>query len=210
MTNFYFVRHGQTAANKAGLKQGIVNTEITNLNDVGRQQANQLHDHFEISFADLVIASPLQRTIDTANILNQAANLEVVTDDRLLEISYGDWDGQTNASLQSNFPDLFDPVLNDVLPAYAAIANGETFQQVIYRVKQFMMDYAKQFPTGNLIVVTHGFTVKAAVLAATNNDDDLMSIEEPANCSVTKITYDETNENYYVRYFNRISRDEYK
>ncbi|WP_268912267.1 histidine phosphatase family protein [Lentilactobacillus sp. SPB1-3] len=207
MTNFYFVRHGQTAANKAGLKQGIINTEITNLTDVGRQQASQLHEHFAIDFADLMIASPLQRTMDTANILNQTANLDVITDERILEISYGDWDGQSNATLQSEFPDVFEPVLHDVLPAYAAIANGETFQQIIYRVKQFMMDYAKQYPNGNLIVVTHGFTIKAAVLAATDNNDDLMAIEEPDNCSVTKITYDKDQENYYVRYFNRVVRD---
>ncbi len=205
MTNFYFVRHGQTSANKAGLKQGTINSEITNLTEVGKSQANQLHDQFDIGFASLIVSSPLQRTVDTAAILNQNANLKTETDERLLEISYGEWDGQSNADLKAKFPEVFDPVLNDVLPEYAILANGETFQQVIYRAKQFMMDYAKQYPQGDIIAVTHGFTIKAAVLGATNNSDDLMAVEEPDNCSVTKITYDREHENYYVRYFNRVA-----
>lgn len=36
MTTFYFVRHGQTLANAAGLKQGQINSDITHLNDTGR------------------------------------------------------------------------------------------------------------------------------------------------------------------------------
>ena len=41
MTTFYFIRHGQTFANKAGLKQGTINTPNTYLTDLGKEQAQQ-------------------------------------------------------------------------------------------------------------------------------------------------------------------------
>ncbi|MBW1604964.1 histidine phosphatase family protein [Lactobacillus sp. Sy-1] len=201
MTDFYFVRHGQTAANAAGLKQGCINTPITYLSEKGKQQAQTLHDHFDISFADRIISSPLKRTQDTAAYLNQTAKLPISLDKRVLEISYGNWDGKKNADLQKAHPEVFDPVLNDVLPSYATLAKGETFDGVIERVNDFMLDVNKQSPDEKIIVVTHGFTIKAAVLAAMGNPIDVMVIQEPDNTTVTKITL--ANNNYYVKYFNR-------
>ncbi|MHA8138047.1 histidine phosphatase family protein [Lactobacillaceae bacterium Scapto_B20] len=207
MTEFYFVRHGQTAANAAGLKQGVINSEITYLSEKGKQQAQTLHDHFDISFADRIIASPLQRTMDTADYLNQTAKLPITYDKRVLEISYGKWDGQKNAELQAQHPEVFDANVNDVLPSYAPLADGETFDRVIDRVADFMTDINRQYPDEKVIVVSHGFTIKSAVLAALGRPDDVMAIQEPDNTSVTKITLQK--DDYYVTYFNRSALPEF-
>ncbi|MGF2385338.1 histidine phosphatase family protein [Lentilactobacillus otakiensis] len=204
MTEFYFVRHGQTAANAAGLKQGKINTEITYLSETGKQQAESLRKGFDISFADQIIASPLQRTIDTANVLNRSANLPVTYDKRLLEISYGKWDGKKNADLMAKYPELFDHTLNDVFPSYAPVADGETFEHVIDRVDAFMQDVARKYPDQKIILVTHGFTIKAAVLAAVGRPKNMMVIEEPDNTSVTRITRAVSTKTYYLRYYNRV------
>ena len=209
MTDFYFVRHGQTAANAAGLKQGTINTEITYLSETGKKQAESLRKGFDISFADRIIASPLQRTKDTADTLNQSANLPVTYDKRLLEISYGKWDGQKNADLMTEYPELFDHTLNDVLPSYAPTAGGETFEHVIDRVADLMADLSRQYADQKLILVTHGFTIKAAVLAAIGRPDNMMVIEEPDNTSVTKITYDPATSAYYLRYYNRVVSNQF-
>lgn len=204
MTDFYFVRHGQTAANAAGLKQGTINTEITYLSETGKKQAESLRKGFDISFADQIIASPLQRTKDTAAILNRDANLPVTYDKRLLEISYGSWDGEKNADLMSKYPELFDHVLNDALPTYAAVADGETFSHVIDRIDAFMTEVSAKYPDQKIVLITHGFTIRAAVLAAIGRPTDMMVIEEPDNTSVTRITRDVSNNSYYLRYYNRV------
>ncbi|MCT2881358.1 histidine phosphatase family protein [Lentilactobacillus buchneri] len=209
MTDFYFVRHGQTAANAAGLKQGTINSEITYLSETGKQQVESLRKGFDISFADRIIVSPLQRTKDTAAILNQSANLPVTYDKRLLEISYGDWDGEKNADLMSKYPKLFDFTLNDVLPAYADVAHGETFDHVIDRVAELMQETATNYPNDKIILVTHGFTIKAAVLAAIGRPKDMMVIEEPDNTSVTRITLQTTTHLYYLRYYNRVVNSQF-
>lgn len=209
MTDFYFVRHGQTAANAAGLKQGTINSEITYLSETGKQQVESLRKGFDISFADRIIASPLQRTKDTAAILNQSANLPVTYDKRLLEISYGDWDGEKNTDLMSKYPEFFDFTLNDVLPAYADVAHGETFDHVIDRVAELMQETATIYPNDKIILVTHGFTIKAAVLAAIGRPKDMMVIEEPDNTSVTRITLQTTTHSYYLRYYNRVVNSQF-
>ncbi|MBN6049753.1 histidine phosphatase family protein [Lactobacillus helveticus] len=204
MTEFYFVRHGQTAANAAGLKQGTINTDITYLTETGRKQAQTVHEHFDIAFANRIIASPLQRTRDTAEILNQSAHLPITYDKQLLEISYGDWDGTKNSDLESKYPDLFDHVLDDVLPSYADQAHGETFDHVIGRAEDFMQTTAKAYPDDKIIVVTHGFTIKAAVLAALGRPQNMMVIQEPDNLSVTHITLAQAICAFYLRYYNRV------
>ncbi|BDZ29719.1 histidine phosphatase family protein [Lactiplantibacillus sp. WILCCON 0030] len=203
MTTFYIVRHGQTTANAQDLKQGTINTAITHLNAVGEQQAQALQASFDISFADRLICSPLARTQETAAILNHGRDLPIKTDDRLLEISYGQWDGLKNDDLKAKYPQCFDAALQDVLPQYVEVATkGETFDHVIARVQRFLTETAKQFPNEKIVVVTHGFTVKAMALAVLQ-PRDLMSFPEPENTSVTKITVDAGLNRSYLTYYNR-------
>ncbi|RRK09342.1 histidine phosphatase family protein [Lactiplantibacillus garii] len=205
MTTFYIVRHGQTTANAQNLKQGTINTAITHLNSVGQQQAQELHAAFDISFADQLICSPLDRTKATAAILNRGRDLPLTTDERLLEISYGQWDGQENAKLLAAYPQYFDPVLKDVLPTYVEVAtDGETFDHVVHRAQDFLTATAAEFPDEKIIVVTHGFTVKAMALAVLQPRDP-MSLPEPENTSVTKITVAGESQRAFMSYYNRHS-----
>ncbi|WP_258088084.1 histidine phosphatase family protein [Weissella fangxianensis] len=203
MTTFYFVRHGQTLANAAGLKQGQINSDITYLDDTGRRQVNELAKHFDISFADALVISPLHRTAQTADILNEVAGIPIRTDERVLEISYGEWDGKQNQQLIADFPDVFNPVLHDVTENYTKYAvTGETFSQVVNRINLFLNEETKQNPDGQIIVVTHGFTIKAVLMATFGMNQVTNNIPEPNNASVTKLKQT-ANGDRYLYYFNR-------
>lgn len=204
MTEFYLIRHGQTAANVMKMKQGTINTEMTYLNENGKKQAKTLEENFDISFADRIICSPLERTKQTANILNIQANLPITYDERLLEISYGEWDGQKNADLRKIHPDAYDAYLNDVLPTYTKYApHGEKFENVVERVHDFMLDSLEQYPDEKIICITHGFTVKAAALDVLK-PQDVMSLPEPRNTSVTKIIALPNTKKFYLEYYNQL------
>ncbi|WCG36546.1 histidine phosphatase family protein [Companilactobacillus farciminis] len=203
MTQFYFIRHGQTKANALKMKQGTINSEITYLNDNGQKQAKTLRDHFDISFADRIISSPLNRTKQTTEILNQKAQLPVSFDKRLLEISYGQWDGQKNADLRKQHPDAYNDYWDDVLPMYVKYAqDGETFDDVINRVHEFMVETTNKYPNEKIICITHGFTIKAGALDVLKPQDP-MSLPEPRNTSVTKITSVNDKE-FYLEYYNQV------
>ena len=103
MTELYIIRHGQTAANVAGLKQGTIDDERTYLSETGIAQAKELAGALDLTGFTTLYHSPLHRTVETAQIVNQTAHLPMVADDRLLEISYGDWDGQLNTDLMAKY-----------------------------------------------------------------------------------------------------------
>ena len=83
-------RHGQTEANRDGLLVGRVDPPLTAL---GFEQAARLAEALAGSGADRVVASPLARTRTTAEAIATRLGLEVETDERLIEMDYGAWDG---------------------------------------------------------------------------------------------------------------------
>ena len=203
MTEFFLIRHGQTKANVLKMKQGNINTEITYLTKKGQQQAQNLAERFDISFADRIICSPLKRAQQTAAILNQKYQLPITLDNRLREISYGEWDGQKNADLRKLHPNAYNEYWNDALPTYKQYApHGESFEDVIDRVSDFLEESIKKYPDEKLICVTHGFTVKAAALAVVQ-PKSMMSIPEPRNTSITKVI-GLSKEEWYLEFYNQL------
>ena len=75
MTELYIIRHGQTAANVAGLKQGTIDDERTYLSETGIAQAKELAGALDLTGFAALYHSPLHRTVETAQIVNQTAHL---------------------------------------------------------------------------------------------------------------------------------------
>ena len=90
------VRHGETDFNKNKLIQG--HSDIV-LNETGKEQAinaGQKITNFDI---DAVFSSPLKRALETARLMldnsnnSQNERLDLVTDSRLIEKYFGDFEG---------------------------------------------------------------------------------------------------------------------
>ena len=77
------VRHGRTAANAKGLLQGRVDNP---LDSQGLEQAERIKG--ALGSVDIVISSPLQRAVQTAEPLG----LPCRVDERWIELDYGEWD----------------------------------------------------------------------------------------------------------------------
>lgn len=86
----YFVRHGQTDWNIQNRLQG--STDIP-LNSTGIEQAHIVADKLRSIHIDLIISSPLNRALNTATIINQNRNIPLMTNDALLERSFGCLEG---------------------------------------------------------------------------------------------------------------------
>jgi broad specificity phosphatase PhoE len=114
MPVLYFVRHGETDFNIAHRLQGRYQTSI---NDRGREQAEHcagvLRDLFARERREAAgyayASSPLRRARETMDILRAALGLDAAgyaIDDRLAEISYGEWEGSTLAEIRARNPEL--------------------------------------------------------------------------------------------------------
>ncbi len=100
-----FVRHGQTEANRAGLVQGRQGAGLT---EEGRSQASRAADFLSDSGAHLVLSSPLQRTMETAEIIAKACGLSSPREaDALLELDTGVFTGKSIPAIQEEDPDAY-------------------------------------------------------------------------------------------------------
>lgn len=87
------LRHARSAANGAGTLAG--RTPGVGLDETGRTQASGLVDRLRPVPLRAVLASPLQRCVDTVADLAGRRALPVETDEGLYEVDYGDWTGRS-------------------------------------------------------------------------------------------------------------------
>ena len=101
--NLYVTRHGQTIWNAENKVCGITDVNLT---DIGLKQANLLAKHIlnENIILDLIISSPLNRALKTANIIAKVNSAKVISDIRLTEQNYGIYEGvdRKNAGFQNS------------------------------------------------------------------------------------------------------------
>jgi broad specificity phosphatase PhoE len=157
MPVLYFARHGETDFNVAHRLQGQYQTS---LNALGRQQAaitgQVLSDLFardRFQAKDFhYVSSPLNRARETMEIVRGVLGLDrhaYATDDRLMEISYGSWEGLTLPEVEAHEPGVLarrEREKWDFTPP-----GGESYRQVAKRVAEW---YASL--TRDTVVIAHG------------------------------------------------------
>lgn len=147
----YLVRHGQTAFNAERRQQGRLDSPLTAL---GRAQAaavgRLLHGLVGKPDGWRLIASPLGRAQDTARVIGAALGLEVETDERVTEVSFGEWDGRLRDELAAEHPEVF--ARSDW---QFSAPGGESFEAVHGRLSGWLADLEPE-PARKVIVVSHG------------------------------------------------------
>ncbi len=139
--HFYFFRHGQTNENKAGAKYG--NALEAYLTPDGIAQAEKLRAYLADKNIEIAYSSPLKRAIETARIAINNPEIEIKTDDRLIETTFGFWYGETD-EIQQRINDNFnrikscldDIVANDTHSNIAIASHGGVTRALCYACGQ--------------------------------------------------------------------------
>jgi broad specificity phosphatase PhoE len=150
----YLVRHGQTAFNAVGRYQGRLDSPLTAL---GRSQAARIGTVLAtlVPPGTRLVSSPLGRTMATAEIIAERAGLPpAITDDRLLEISLGSWDGMTDEDIEFTHPGARQGT--DRWNWHFASPDGERYEQLAARAGAWLAEAVAS--TGPIVAVSHGVT----------------------------------------------------
>ena len=147
----YLVRHGQTAFNRERRLQGHVDSPLTEL---GLKQAAAVGGLLrELTAGERgwrIVSSPLGRARRTAEIVARALGAEVEEDRRLIELSWGDWDGRLRAELEAAHPAAFGST------GWAFDApTGESYEAVCARMSDWLASLPPE-PERRVIAVSHG------------------------------------------------------
>lgn len=152
----YLVRHGQTAGNKANVLQGSRSDHP--LNEKGRQQAENVRRWFEVHriCIDRVYSSPLLRARQTGDIIS--GGLELVLDDRLLEMDYGPYEGMDLLNMAEEVKVFFSDFVNNPAPP-----GMEPLSEVVRRMGSFLEMIKPEVKSKNILVATHAIAMKGAL-----------------------------------------------
>jgi probable phosphoglycerate mutase len=165
-TTLYLLRHGETPLTVQRRFSGRGGADV-GLTDGGRRQAERaatvLADRLAGQRLAAVVASPLLRTRQTAQVVADRFDLPVSTDDDLAEMAFGRWDGLTFAEARAQDVDLFDAWLAD--PALAP-PGGESLVELAERVEQARVRLVQRYESATVLVVSHAMPVKTLVSQA--------------------------------------------
>ncbi len=155
----YFVRHGETLSNAKNIRQGPEGP----LSEKGRAQALATAKRFpqQKGCPQVIIASPFERTKETAQIIGKELNMNVEYSDLLKERRnpteiIGHSGGEKNVK---QIVDYIDKSFHDDNFRYA---DEENFVDLKERARK-LLDYIIKRPEERIIMVTHGIFLKMIV-----------------------------------------------
>lgn len=155
MTQILLIRHAVNDFVKTGKLAGW--TPEVHLNDEGKAQAEALGKRLADTPIKQLYASPLERTVETAEAIRQHhPHLLLQITHELGEVRYGDWEGKSIAALQSR--KMWHVVQE--YPSRAYFPNGETMRGVQMRAVNAIEDLAARHPRELVVVVSHADLIK--------------------------------------------------
>jgi probable phosphomutase (TIGR03848 family) len=181
-THLVLVRHAVTAQTGpllSGRAPGI------DLSDDGRAQAEALGERMASLPVDVVYASPIERTTQTAEAVAKHHGLEVQRLDGVLEADYGEWTGQKLADLAKT--DLWKVVQR--APSRAVFPGGEGLAAMQGRMVTALEAVVVDHPGQLVVVVSHADPIKAAIAHYTGVHLDLFQRILVSPASVTAFAF---------------------
>jgi probable phosphoglycerate mutase len=156
------IRHGETAWNVASRIQGQLDY---GLNETGHWQAGRLAQALAQEPIRAIYASDLGRAQQTAGYVSDATGVPVIAHPGLRERHFGEFQGQTHAGIEADFPDQALRWRNREVDF--APAGGETLLQLHERVVSTAQQLAARHPGELILLVAHGGVLDVLYRAAT-------------------------------------------
>jgi isoleucyl-tRNA synthetase len=150
--NTYFaMRHGQTGHNLKNRVSTTMNSG-SHLTEEGQKKTAENAEALKGQGIDLIIASPFNRTMETAKIVAGVLGLSdehVITDDRLHEMSLPMYEGRTWDEYHTDYPKTVENF--DKAPE-----GNESYADVKRRMMSFMFEIEERYQNKKILIVTHG------------------------------------------------------
>ena len=159
-TTTVLLRHGQTPMSVQKRYAGRSDVPLT---DLGVRQAAAVAKRLASAGLDVIVTSPLQRAVQTAEEVAAATGAPVVADEGFRETDFGAWEGLTFAEVRERWPDELNRWLAD---PDAAPPGGESLAEVSERVTAALQRVLSAGKRQTVLVVSHVTPIKTLVAAA--------------------------------------------
>lgn len=186
--NLYIIRHGESKWNIENRIQGSSNPGLSKL---GRFQAKLLAGRFKKIKVDRLYASPLLRSMETAERIARTLRLKIVKKDALREIMLGEWEDKTPREIDKLYNNKYQKWLR-YGPTRINIPGQEKISAFRKRVDMEFKNIIKENKNReNVVVVTHGGVISSflARLLGADFDKLILKLHLPNTC-VTLVSFE--------------------
>lgn len=184
-TTLVLVRHGVTKHTSAKRFSGGLGGDNPPLSEEGRAQIRATADWLSALGHDpeAVVASPVRRTRESADIVAERLGLPLVEEPGFAEMEFGAWDGLTFNEVAEQHKDDFHAWLGDTS---SAPHGGESFEEVRQRVLAGLDRVLAEHEGRSVVVVSHVTPIKTLVAHALEAplDAGFRMALDPASVSV--------------------------
>ena len=183
MTHLLLIRHATNDMMESGILAGW--TPGVHLNERGRVEAEALARRLAQVEIAAVYASPLERALETAEIVAAPKNLPVTVREELGEVRCGRWTGQKIERLRRRR--LWRQV--QIAPSTVRFPGGESMLEVQARMRAELERLCAAHPRQTVAVVSHADPIKAAVASFIGLPLDLFQrlVVGPASLTVLEL-----------------------
>ena len=179
MKTVFFVRHGESESNAAGFLAGSGCDEP--LTATGREQAKKAGQDLADKSIELIVSSPMLRTIETAEIIATEIGYDptkIVQNPLFIERRYGNYEGIDWRVYQKDFD---NGSVDDSV---------ETPEDMYSRLNEALEWVGKQ-KAERILVVSHGGASRAVrVIIAKQHHSHMYKLEALGNAAIYEFTLD--------------------
>lgn len=149
----YIMRHGRTDWNVRHKLQG--RTDIP-LNEEGRRMAEKAGEEYRDVPLDICFCSPLVRARETAEIVLRGREVPIRTDDRLMEMCFGEYEGTENSFSMPDCP--INTLFRKPEEYTESVGGAETFEELFARTGEFLREVIDPLMEQgkDVLIVGHG------------------------------------------------------
>lgn len=152
MRQLFFIRHGETDNNKAGIIQG--RSIDASINEVGKKQAEAIKKALRSYDIHRVVASGLRRTHETVQPIAQERGLVIEKYSELDEINFGILEGQSFKEIKGDVLEVQEQWKSGNVQF--APRNGESPQEAFNRANAKVRDVLEATENENIVFMIHG------------------------------------------------------
>ncbi|MFF9714434.1 bifunctional RNase H/acid phosphatase [Streptomyces sp. NPDC014603] len=199
---FVLLRHGETPLTPQKRFSGSGGSDPS-LSGIGREQAERVAAALaRRGTVQAVVASPLARTRETAQIVAARLGLDVQIEEGLRETDFGAWEGLTFGEVRERHPEDLSAWLS--APDAEPTGGGESFAATAARVAAARDKLIAAHAGRTVLLVTHVTPIKTLVRLALGAPPEALFRMELSAASLSAVAY-YADGNASVRLFNETS-----
>ena len=158
-TRVFLVRHGESEWNQSRRYAG---QQDVPLSELGREQAYRLAERLKGEGLSAIYASPLRRARDTAEAIKRLADVPIILEPGLAEISHGLWEGLTTPQVEERFPGEYRQWRSE--PHTVVMPQGESLDDVSNRAEVVLTRALQEQQGGKVLLCTHDAVLRVLLI----------------------------------------------